>query len=92
MNEAEYAEWMSELVQQGVYDEGLAADFIGQRTLFEEVYRPRIIGGDPALPGAVGFIANNGVEASDATELVRYAGREFPGRALYFESLPSRRG
>jgi hypothetical protein len=92
MNEAEYAEWMIELVEQGVYDVGLAAEFVGQRTLFEAVYRPRIIAGDSELGGAVGFVANIQVEASDPTELVRYVGREFPGRALYFESLLHRRG
>lgn len=92
MNEAEYADWIFELVEQGVYDRELGADFIRQRELFELVYRRRIVEGDPELPGAVGLVADDKAEASDAPELVRYAARRYPGRALYFESLPSRRG
>lgn len=92
MNEGEYADWIHELVSQGVYDEELGADFIQQRALFERLYRGRIVAQDPTLPGAVGCVAGESVEAPDAPDLVRRAGAVFGGRAVYFESLTQRGG
>ncbi|MEJ1105732.1 MULTISPECIES: hypothetical protein [unclassified Kribbella] len=92
MNEGEYADWIHELVGQGVYDVELGEDFIRQRALFEELFRPRIVANDPGLSEAVGCVADVPVEAHDAPDLVGYAGRQFAGRALYFESLRYREG
>jgi len=89
MNEAEYAAWIRELVDQGVYSPELGEDFIRQRAEFEQRFRSRIVAGDSDLPGAVGYAAEQPFEAPSAPELVARASQRYEGRAIYFESLTS---
>ncbi|WP_433167186.1 hypothetical protein [Kribbella sp. CA-247076] len=90
MNEGEFADWIQELVDEGVYSAELGRDFVDQRSLFEELFRLRILAGDPELPGAVGCVADEPIGAPSPNELVAAASERHEGRAIYFESVMTR--
>lgn len=85
MDQEDYEEWIDRLVAAGVYASDVGEDFKAQRRLFDAELRGSIQ--DGAVHGAVGCVANVVLNEPTAPELVARASVDYPGRAIYFESV-----